>query len=237
MTDIHTHILPGIDDGSQNIETSVQMLAFAKEQGIDTIVATPHFNIEYESIEHFENKRARASEALKNAVKGTELEKIKLLLGAEVALTPGLSGKESFKRLCIEGTNCILIELPMGDWTSWVYNEVYAVTAMSCIPILAHIERYTEIKANIKKINIFEEMDLCFQINSGSFFKLKYRKIINSLIKSGKTIVLGSDTHNMTTRKNDMGVAVSKIEKKYGRHIFENFEKNAAMIIDGSFGT
>ena len=102
MTDFHTHILPGIDDGSQNVETSVQMLALAKEQGIDTVVATPHFNIEYESIEHFEHKRARAAEALKNAVKGTELEKMKLLLGAEVALTPGLSGKESIDRLCAE---------------------------------------------------------------------------------------------------------------------------------------
>ncbi len=237
MTDFHTHILPGIDDGSQNVETSVQMLAFAKKQGIDTIVATPHFNIEYESIEHFEHKRARAAEALKTAVKGTELEKIKLLLGAEVALTPGLSRKESFNRLCMEGTNCILLELPMNDWTSWVYNEVYAAMAMSYIPILAHIERYTAIKANIKKINIFEEMDLCFQINSGSFFQFKYKKIINRFIKNRKTIVLGSDTHNMTTRKNDMGNAVSRIEKKYGKHIAEKFEKNAKMLIDGSFGT
>lgn len=235
MTDFHTHILPGIDDGSQNVETSVQMLALAKEQGIDTVVATPHFNIEYESIEHFEHKRARAAEALKNAVKGTELEKMKLLLGAEVALAPELSGKESLDRLCVEGTNCILLELPMNDWTSWVYNEVYAVTAMNYIPVLAHIERYTEIQANVKKINILEEMDLCFQINSGSFFQFKYKKIINRFIKSGKAIVLGSDTHNMTTRKNDMGSAVSRIEKKYGKHIAERFERNAARLIDGSF--
>ena len=78
-------------------------------------------------------------------------------------------------------------------------------------------------------------MDLCFQINSGSFFQFKYKKIINRFIKSGKAIVLGSDTHNMTTRKNDMGSAVSRIEKKYGKHIAERFERNAARLIDGSF--
>lgn len=233
MTDFHTHILPGIDDGSKNVDMSVQMIDLEKEQGVDTIVATPHFNFEHEDLGEFLEKRQKAADALKKAL-GSKYE-IKLLLGAEVAVSPGISTQAGLEKLCIEGTKCILLEMPMNDWTGWVFNEIYAVTARNLTPIMAHVERYYDIAANREKIDTLTDMEVCIQINAASVGRIGRRKIINKLLKSNKPVVIGSDTHNLTDRKPNIQHAIHKISRKYGQQFTDRLENNARLLLKGNY--
>ena len=235
MTDFHTHILPGIDDGSKNTDMSLQMLGLEKTQGVDNIVATPHFSYERETLGHFLEKRQAAAEALKKAADEKGENGIKLFLGAEVAVTPGISSQAGLDKLCIEGTNCILLEMPMTDWTAWVFNEIYAFTVMNYVPIIAHTERYSCISSNREKIGTLTDMEVCVQINAASIGRLACRNIVNKILKSDKCVVIGSDAHNLTDRKPNIQQALHKIRKKYGEQLVTRIENNANMLLSGNF--
>ena len=109
MIDFHSHILPGIDDGSENVETSLQMIAALKEQGVDTICATSHFYATERTPQRFLFRREEAFEALKASLPA---DAPKILLGAEVLYFPGIAHMEELPELCLEGTNLLLLEMP-----------------------------------------------------------------------------------------------------------------------------
>lgn len=111
VVDFHTHILPGIDDGSKTVEESIALLRMEAEQGITHVVATPHFYARYDDPSHFLQKRDRAERLLRQ-----EMEKYpgmpKLTVGAEVYFFRGMSECEFLPRLTIGTESCILIEMP-----------------------------------------------------------------------------------------------------------------------------
>ena len=121
VIDFHSHILPGIDDGSKSIEMSIEMLHMAKEQRVDIMVATPHFYASRHRVEDFLRKRNHAYEHLKDKLPEGVPE---LKLGAEVAYFSGISKADRLDDLTVEGTNLILLELPFVAWTDTVIHEV-----------------------------------------------------------------------------------------------------------------
>ena len=103
LIDFHTHILPGIDDGSRNIEMSLNMLAAQREQQVDEIVATPHFYAQKDSVEEFLLRRQCSYEKLKTKMAETNLDQ-KLHLAAEVYYFQGIGSAGMIPKLCVEGT-------------------------------------------------------------------------------------------------------------------------------------
>ncbi len=231
MVDFHTHILPGIDDGSPDTETSVKMLKSLYEQGVKKVVLTPHFYMNRDNIKSFLKRRSQAVSDLIAAVKNEE-DIPKAVLGAEVLLFPELSGMDDLDKLCFEGTNYMLIEMPFSKWSNVTYDTLGKLRANGILPIIAHIERYMKIQKD--KDMIFHLMDMgCIIQSNGSYFTsaLTKRKACKLLLKECIHLI-GSDCHDLKVRKPDVGEAYAVIDKKTGPYGMENMEYIADMVLN-----
>ncbi|MBO4523442.1 MAG: capsular polysaccharide biosynthesis protein [Ruminococcus sp.] len=209
LTDHHCHILPGIDDGSDGVETSLQMIKSMREQGIERIVATPHFYAHREkSVSSFIEKRNNAYEKLVQADHSNE----EILLGAEVAVEHGISRLEGIEKLCIADTKYILLEFQYASFAPWMLEEVNDIAyEYGLTPILAHIHRYLEYysKSQIEEVL---KSDAVLQFNNEAFESFKEKRFVKSLIKEGYPYVFGSDSHNMRSRKPNWDVLQKKVK-------------------------
>ena len=234
MLDFHSHLIPGVDDGSKDIAMSVGMLNMWKEQGVDLICATPHFYADSTSPERFLSKRnsayASLIEALKSSPEGIGSYP-PVALGAEVYYYRGLSSCEHLNKLCLQGTKLLLIEMPFGgEWTDYMIREISEIKAMGLIPVAAHIERY--LKDFSGKIDDLMDTGILIQCNASFFSTIKTRKKAFRML-SDKTIdFIGSDAHNLTSRPPNMCDAISAIEKKLGGDALHHVRKNENLVID-----
>ena len=121
MIDFHSHVLPGIDDGSDCVEESLEMLHTAKNQGVSTMLATPHFYAQDVSVDHFLEKRKKAYDTLKRCMDDSDCPDIRL--GAEVCYFRGIGRAREIEKLCIEGTRVIMVELPFRQWDEEVLRD------------------------------------------------------------------------------------------------------------------
>lgn len=227
MTDFHSHILPGMDDGCKTVEESLLALKMMAQQGIKRVAATPHFYAAYsgESPEEFLVRRSNAEKTLRERIKDEEgLPEI--FCGAEVKYFRGMSNVEDLAKLTYEGTNLLLVEMPFSKWSDKEIKEVLSLEdALGVTPVLAHIERYFSIQKNLDWIYDFKEAGILMQMNAeyilGAFSSRKAIK----LIKQRAVEFLGSDTHNLTDRKPNLGPAILKVEKKAGEEAMERFSR------------
>ena len=202
MLDIHTHILPGMDDGSKSVEESLMMLREQARQGVDTVVCTPHFYAEQNDPAQFIARREAAWNQLKPELT-PELPAIRL--GAEVQYFTGISRVESVSRLRIQGTNLLLLEMPFSKWTDWAVEEAMELNSREDMQvILAHIERYLQWQPK----DIVERMvDAGFLIQCNvEFFKhwrTKHKAL--RMLRDGQIHLIASDCHNMSSRKPNLG--------------------------------
>ncbi|MDE7294914.1 MAG: histidinol-phosphatase [Oscillospiraceae bacterium] len=232
LYDMHCHILPGIDDGSPDVETSLEMLKMQAESGVGEIVCTPHFYLSEQSPGEFLEKRQEAVEALQEAM---GKDSPKLYMGAEVLYTPSL-GEHDLKPLCIEGTRYLLIELPYtrltGDFIRG-FNSFANDISREIKLILAHAERYLSFTDEQSLYEIMDR-DMLIQLNCGSFRSFsKTGRFIKELIKNKRAHFLGTDCHNMTGRPPNMAAARKYIEKKFSPEVFGYFMRNAGEILKG----
>ena len=142
VIDFHSHILPGIDDGSRNVETSIGMLRMCKEHGVDTMIATPHFYADSNTVERFIDSRQKAYDK----VMAENMDIPQIIMGAEVAFFAGISRAEKTDALKVEGTDIMLLEMPFVTWSDSVVQEVRDLIEKRHFHIiLAHIERFLSI--------------------------------------------------------------------------------------------
>lgn len=230
VVDFHSHILPGVDDGSNSLETSLKMLELSHSQGVDTIVSTSHYYNFYETPESFIAKRDKAIYTLEKHIKEHDLDLPEIISAAEVRLYPELRFEENLDRLCVEGTKNILIEMPYELWTGWMYNEIYALITKGYTPIMAHIERYLGFVSEKEILTKLLAMDVYVQCNADSFFVRKRRGFIKKLVKLGRLTVIGSDFHNMDGRISHFDEAVEYLQKKYGEEYLKILMENALYL-------
>ena len=137
MTDFHSHVLPGIDDGSRNPDMSASLLRSAAEQGIRCICATSHFYPTDERPETFLKRRARALDALADVL---EPDFPRIVPGAEVYYFSGISRVDAVGDLRIQGTPLLLLEMPFSEWSDSMVNEIMQLPRKPWITVLmAHI--------------------------------------------------------------------------------------------------
>lgn len=229
MVDFHTHILPGIDDGAEDIEESLSMLRSAYEDGIDTVVSTSHIYIEQESdINDFLRARNNAYAELENAIHkdGGNFPEIKL--GCEVHLKKNIDDYNALTKLAIEGTDYILIEMPYSGWRSEMYESVYNIGVMGVKPIMAHIERFLKYRSEFHNL---KSIGALFQVNADAFLHKSMRKELLDLYSEGYIHILGSDMHNTEDRTNNLKEAYEIIRKCYGSAYADFTENNARRIL------
>ncbi len=219
MTDFHTHLLPGMDDGSDSAATSLLMLDMWRRQGIDRVIATPHFYAEYTTPERFLRRRAQARKELTEAMAGQEAAPA-LRYGAEVRFFDGISGAEALPSLCLEGTGLLLLEMPFTRWTERMLGEVEEIRMRGIRPVIAHLERYIDFNPK-KLLYRLMEMDVFIQCNAEYFLSRRTSRQALRLMEEDRIHFLGSDAHNTTSRPPNLGQALELIERKLGRRAID----------------
>ena len=221
VTDFHSHILPGIDDGSSSVEESINMLHMEAEQGIACVAATPHFYARYDDPELFLQRREDAFRKLQAAM--TQHERLpRILLGAEVHYFQGVSDSEVLSRLTIAEKGCILIEMPPAPWTEQMYRELeWIYTKQGLTPVIAHLDRYISPLKTYGIPGRLEELPVLVQANASFFLRRSTAAFALRLLRQGRIHLLGSDCHNMTNRAPNLGPAVQRIVSKLGNTALE----------------
>ncbi len=214
MIDLHTHILPGIDDGAKDEQEARSLLSMLKEQGVTLVVLTPHFYSHKQDLSDFINKRREAFELISDF----ELE---MILGSETYLTESLFSNDSLDKLCIGDTKYLLLEIPnIAEWTSPTFQMIDKVISKYNVrPIIAHVEQYRAVQLSRHKTKLFQELvDLgcLLQINADSVVDRSTRTKTLKLIKSGWADFVGSDCHNLTLRPPQIQEFREIVEKKLG---------------------
>ena len=215
-TDLHSHILPGIDDGSENAKMSADMLNMLFAQGVERIAATPHFRSHRESVGSFCHRRENAYRELCASQSYSTIEKI--TLGAEVALEYGVSRLEDISWLAYGFTDYILLEFPYRPFSERMLEEINSIHYdHKLTPVIAHIDRYADIFSpnDYKKIMYLD--DVIFQVNNEAFSERKPRRIVDELISYDLPFVLGSDCHNTSNRAPNFDLSRKHL-KKYTPH-------------------
>ncbi len=230
--DIHTHILPNVDDGSKSMEESISLIKEEIEQGVDTIVLTPHFSPDTDDYEKFLKRTRRGYELLKLEAEVSGID-IKLFLGAEVRISLKLL-EIDLEPLCIEGTNYILIEFSMTQRYSWTDYVISGIQSRGYVPIIAHTERYPDV--SLEEVEELIKLGALIQVNIGSLFETrKSKKIVEKLIRKDYIHLLGTDTHSMDKRPVTMEQGIEYLEKKYSEELLIKYLNNAKKVLSDKY--
>ncbi len=229
MTDFHSHILPAVDDGSRSLSESLAMLKSLCEQGVTTVVATPHFNANRESVDSFLARRDRAAAELRAAAPDGMP---RLLCGAEVRYYSGISRLEGLDRLCMEGSRLLLLEMPMERWTEYIVSELVSLTGRGNIVLaLAHVERYMRYQ-KADTLHRLYECGIIMQFNADFFLDFFTRRRAMAMLSRGEVHLIGSDCHNMRTRPPRIGEAFKAMENKLSRSFVNRLIKHGDSLLE-----
>lgn len=232
MIDFHCHILPKMDDGSHDLKESMALIHEERKQGIDTIVFTPHFYAQKDSVGHFLERRADRFQLLESEMKNNQIT-MRTYLGAEVYYFGGIGKAEMVSSLCIDETGILLLEMPFVQWTQAVLSDVKQLLKRGITVVLAHVERYFQFQKDMSVMNEVLSLDLIVQLNAGSilsgaslmdFAGRKKQKRCLALLQEERDVLLGTDTHNMTTRPPRMWEARDLILSKTGQETLDRID-------------
>lgn len=232
LVETHCHILPGIDDGAPDVETSVKMVRRLKEQGAKAIILTPHYYSDSISYGNFIENRNAAFEKLSAALDDDDP---RLIPAAEVYITEYLFNNESLKKLCIGNSGYALIEHSFScDFSQKTYERLLNLNYDFGIkPILAHIERYNALMNDENLLDEYINAGCLTQVNISSFSDAPrgIRKKLIKYLESGRIHFIGSDCHNLSSRAPEYENGVNVILKKCGAQALEILEQNANLLI------
>lgn len=232
MIDVHTHILPGVDDGSEDEEMSLLMLKREDMQHIGSIFLTPHFYADMNDPDTFLRKRSSAMEKLKEKIASTGEEVPDLYLGAEVHYYRGIGRSEEVSKLCIGKSRFILIEPSFREWTPTIVDEIRELINQQDLKvIIAHIERYLDQDKRLVR-ELIEDPSILIQSNAEFFLDRGTRRKALKMMKKGQIDLLGSDCHNLDTRVPCLRDAVELIEDELGPGVLDRVRYNNEMLLD-----
>ena len=235
MTDIHSHILFDVDDGSRNLEESIELLKKLKEIGFNNIILTPHYinGSEYSSDNH--EKKVKFKE-LQNELKEQNID-INIYLGNEVFINNEIYDliKEGIIHT-LNNTRYTLIELPFHNEIVNLEDIIYELKIKGIIPIIAHPERYTYFQKNYKEVDKLKEEGILFQANYASilgYYGKESQKLLKYMLKKQYIDYFGTDVHRTT--KTYVIDNFKKIEKQIIKitknDYYEEIKQNGDLIV------
>lgn len=226
LFDIHSHILPNVDDGAKDLKESIELLKLMKENGITNVMATPHFYPQDTDLNNFIISVNSAYRALKKEIANRDLPNI--YLGCELLYFNGIGYSTSLNKLCLNKSQFLLLELTDQVIDDKLFENLDALTENTgIIPIIAHIERYYKAKNYKKLINYVIEKNIPIQLNATSFFIPFFRRTLKKLLLSSAIIILGTDAHSCDLRPPRLKAALDLIEKRFGKEYKEKLIRNS----------
>ncbi|QAS53442.1 tyrosine-protein phosphatase [Halobacillus litoralis] len=237
MIDIHSHILPGIDDGAQTIEDSIVMARAAVEDGIHTIIATPH----HQNGRYINGKQEILPlvEDLNNHLENHNIP-LTVLPGQESRIhgemIEGLHENEVLT-LNANENGYVFVEFPSNHVPRYAKQMLFDIQVDGYQPIIVHPERNTQL---IQESNLLLEMvekGTYTQVTAASVtgrFGKKIKKFTHQLIESNLTHLIASDAHNTTSRGFCLSEAFEEVDKEFGPEIVDLFLENSEAVVSGA---
>ncbi|SES89191.1 protein-tyrosine phosphatase [Oceanobacillus limi] len=233
MIDIHSHILPGIDDGAQTITDSLAMAQAAVEHGIRTIVATPHHQNG-----RFNNEKAEIISYVK--VLNTELQDhhipLTVLVGQESRMNEYMMEElQSGKIATINGTKYVYVEFASSHVPLYAKQILFDIQVAGYTPVIVHPERNQQIFEQPSILYDFVQIGALTQMTAASIagkFGKAIKRFSHQLIDANLTHFLASDAHNITSRGFVMQEAFQELRKIHGDEVYYMFMENPQLMID-----
>jgi protein-tyrosine phosphatase len=240
MIDLHCHILPGIDDGAQNIEESIELIHAALADGITRIICTPHIQLG-----RFDNTIETISTVF-NQLKEQTIKAgidIELSFAAEVRICPEIMLFVKQKRLPFLGQwqqkDVLLLELPHSHIPAGTEQLIHWLNKNNIVPMIAHPERNRDIIADISRLSRIPRSSCLYQITASSLcgdFGDIPRKISEQLLLEDKVTIIASDAHSMKRRPPKLSEAKKIVEGLVGAQKASMlFYHNPKLISDSKF--
>lgn len=235
MIDWHSHILSNVDDGSKNVSESLEMLRIMSRQGVDKVVATPHFYADDESVDSFLERRNNAYCKLEKALEESKdlfggLKAPEIILGAEVKYYNGISRLAELNKLAFQNRKLLMIEMSMSRWTEYTVKEIVELSQNhSLTVIIAHVERYASFQS-FETMERLYESGVLMQVNSSFFTSFSTKRKAIKMLEQGDIHLIGSDCHNLTSRPPTLKNAFDYIEKKLGENFSRQFNEYGERI-------
>jgi protein-tyrosine phosphatase len=225
--DMHCHILPGVDDGSKNMEMSLRMLKVAKDNHIEAMILTPHNRAERHSMSA-EEQRERIH-ILLEAAERNHLDSFRFYSGNELFYDSSLTDRlENGKALTLASSRYCLVEFDPGEDFAYIAKGLKTLSYEGYYPILAHCERYECLTNNTminksegyRRVEELKRNGVLLQVNAGSVFPKTFQVIprfVNCLLKDEMISFVATDAHRDTGRAPYLLDAAEYITHKYGK--------------------
>lgn len=233
IIDIHSHILPGVDDGSDNMDETLAMLRIAEDEGITHIIATPHYKDgrRNPSIETLEKKLQDVREQIKKEKLGIDIS-----LGTEIRFFRGMEEELEHNRiLTMNGTDAVLVEFMPDVEYPRIRDAMYTIRGEGYSPILAHIERYECMVKHPEYAQEIKSIGVEIQVNAASIVgKLGFRtkRYVIGLLSRQLVDYVATDCHDSKRRKPEMKKCVKILKKKCDKsYVKAILYKNAKKLI------
>lgn len=232
VIDFHSHVLPSLDDGSKSVDMTREILEETRRQKVKKMVASPHFYPDKMSLGSFVEKRERAAGDLLTVWDPSTCPFV--YLGAEVAYYSGIGDSSFLSDLTIVGTNTLMIEMPFHKWSGKEISEILDITLSGEFNVLlAHIERYLSWQEE-RTLDRLLDAGVFIQSNAENFTDSDSVKKALGMVADGRIHVLGSDTHNTTTRAQSIGRAKEIIKNALGEEAIRNMLSVSKTLLEGA---
>ena len=234
---MHTHILPGFDDGAKTVDESLMLINQLKKQGVRNICLTPHFYTNEMSYEDYLRKRYRAFEKFLPYIP----EDVNIVLGCEVYITDYIFNNDDLSEITYGNSRYILTEFSYNTHFSerTIQRFYMLIQNYGLTPVIPHVERYSylldhhDVIAQLKDIGVIIQSNVSNFTKEASFFK---KQRLLKLIKRGLIDILGTDTHSMDHNPpTDYREAIQTIAQKCGMREVKRMMKTSQKIFEASF--
>ncbi|WP_367369464.1 tyrosine-protein phosphatase [Pediococcus ethanolidurans] len=235
MIDLHCHILPGVDDGYPDIETSLKLAEVAVEQGITHMLLTPH-HMDGDYLNHKADVIEKTT-AFQEALDRNQI-RLTVFPGQEVHITGELIQATDRDDILFadESNRYLILELPHNEVPEYTEKMLFALQTRGITPILVHPERNQGFMQDPDKLYEFVSQGCLTQLTASSYvgvFGEHVQKLTEQIIDAGLGFVFASDAHNLKGRNFKMTQAFEKLEKNKGKRFVEIYQENAKRIING----
>ena len=214
MIDMHSHILPSLDDGATSVDEAFKLINEAKIAGFESIVLTSHYIEGYYEADI--DRREMLAKSLADNLSAKEID-VNLYLGNEIYISENIVDllKEG-KASTINNTSYVLFELPLKQEPMFLYNVIYEMMQNKLVPILAHPERYESVQQNPNLIYDLVQRGVLMQCNYGSIigeYGERAQIIVKKLLQNNMVHFLGSDVHRENTIYPKMPKILAELNK------------------------
>ena len=237
LVDIHSHILPGVDDGAATVEEALEMLRIAELDGIDRIVATPHVPPK-PGVDLIPEQIVALVGSLNEMVSNNAIP-IEILVGSEIRVEPNIV--ESLQRgdmLTLNGSPYVLLELPLfGEWPAHVRDTIFDLQMAGYVPVLAHVERYPAVQRDPDLLEELVSTGVLMQVNADSIMGNsggRARATARRLLRSHMAHIVASDAHSPRSRAPRIALAYERISSLVAVEYAEWMHNASEAIVNGA---